>query len=45
MLSIILDVWRQIASMKPAFISKTPHFNFITVHCKPDLTLLYRSSS
>ena len=45
MFSIILDIWRQIASMKPAFISKTPHFNFITVHCKPYPSTLSESAS
>ncbi|KAI9047303.1 hypothetical protein LZ554_008751 [Drepanopeziza brunnea f. sp. 'monogermtubi'] len=30
--SILSDVWGQLKSLKPAFISKTPHFNFITVH-------------
>ncbi|KAE8447840.1 hypothetical protein EG329_010069 [Mollisiaceae sp. DMI_Dod_QoI] len=32
MYSILLDVWHHVESLKPAFISKTPHFNFITVH-------------
>jgi len=32
MYSILLDIWGQVKSLKPAFISKTPHFNFITVH-------------
>ncbi|KAG4429965.1 hypothetical protein IFR05_014553 [Cadophora sp. M221] len=32
MYSILLDVWGHVKSLKPAFISKTPHFNFITVH-------------
>ncbi|PMD37454.1 potassium transport protein TRK1/TRK2 [Hyaloscypha variabilis F] len=32
MFAIILDIWNHVASLKPAFISKSPHFNFITVH-------------
>ncbi|KAL2062692.1 hypothetical protein VTL71DRAFT_5764 [Oculimacula yallundae] len=32
MYSILLDIWGQVKSLKPSFISKTPHFNFITVH-------------
>lgn len=32
MYSILIDVWHHVESLKPAFISKTPHFNFITVH-------------
>ncbi|TVY73384.1 Low-affinity potassium transport protein [Lachnellula suecica] len=32
MYSILLDVWHHVSSLKPAFISKTPHFNFITLH-------------
>ena len=27
----ILD---QVKTLRPAFLSKNPHFNFITVHCK-----------
>ncbi|RDL40939.1 putative potassium transport protein 1 [Venustampulla echinocandica] len=30
--SILYDIWHQIVSLKPSFISKSPHFNFITVH-------------
>lgn len=26
--------WDQLKSLKPSFVSKKPHFNFITVHCK-----------
>lgn len=26
--------WAQLRAVKPAFVSKTPHFNFISVHCK-----------
>lgn len=29
-----VDIWREIVSLKPGFLSKTPHFNFITVHCE-----------
>ncbi|TVY41475.1 Low-affinity potassium transport protein [Lachnellula subtilissima] len=32
MYSMLLDVWNHVQSLKPAFISKSPHFNFITVH-------------
>ncbi|KAF4628047.1 hypothetical protein G7Y89_g10103 [Cudoniella acicularis] len=32
MYSILLELWDHVVSLKPAFISKTPHFNFITVH-------------
>ncbi|TVY13687.1 Low-affinity potassium transport protein [Lachnellula arida] len=32
MYTILLQVWNHIQSLKPAFISKSPHFNFITVH-------------
>lgn len=26
-------VWAQLKAVKPAFVSKKPHFNFISVHC------------
>lgn len=26
-------VWAQFKAIKPAFFSKKPHFNFISVHC------------
>ena len=29
-----LAIWGQIKASKPFFISKSPHFNFITAHCK-----------
>ncbi|KAF7945248.1 hypothetical protein EAE96_010026 [Botrytis aclada] len=32
MFSLLLELWQQIAALKPSFISKSPHFNFITVH-------------
>ncbi|QSZ32755.1 hypothetical protein DSL72_002334 [Monilinia vaccinii-corymbosi] len=32
MLTLLLELWQQIAALKPSFISKRPHFNFITVH-------------
>ncbi|KAG9244703.1 cation transport protein-domain-containing protein [Calycina marina] len=32
MISIFTDVWGHIRSLKPAFLSRHPHFNFITVH-------------
>ncbi|KAH6666889.1 cation transport protein-domain-containing protein [Halenospora varia] len=32
MYTILIEIWNHIVSLKPAFISKTPHFNFITVH-------------
>ncbi|PQE28534.1 putative potassium transport 1 protein [Rutstroemia sp. NJR-2017a WRK4] len=32
MFSLLIDLWHQIAALKPSFISKSPHFNFITVH-------------
>ncbi|KAA8564409.1 hypothetical protein MFRU_013g00350 [Monilinia fructicola] len=32
MFTLLLELWHQIAALKPSFISKSPHFNFITVH-------------
>lgn len=32
--------WAQILAIKPAFVSKTPHFNFISVHCKRILSFV-----
>ncbi|ATZ57791.1 hypothetical protein BCIN_15g03240 [Botrytis cinerea B05.10] len=32
MFSLLIELWQQIAALKPSFISKSPHFNFITVH-------------
>ncbi|KAK2623658.1 hypothetical protein QTJ16_006839 [Diplocarpon rosae] len=32
MYSNLPDVWGQVRALKPAFMSKTPHFNFITIH-------------
>ncbi|TAQ87249.1 hypothetical protein B7494_g4412 [Chlorociboria aeruginascens] len=32
MFTILSEIWSHITSLKPGFISKTPHFNFITVH-------------
>ncbi|CZT05979.1 probable potassium transport protein 1 [Rhynchosporium agropyri] len=32
MYSILLDFWGHVKSLKPAFFSRKPHFNFITVH-------------
>ncbi|KAH8591059.1 cation transport protein-domain-containing protein [Bisporella sp. PMI_857] len=32
MFSIPIEVWGHIRSLKPAFLSRHPHFNFITVH-------------
>jgi len=26
--------WAQIKALKPSFLAKKPHFNFISVHCK-----------
>jgi potassium uptake Trk family protein len=34
MTAVIWDVWEHIKSLKPAFLSRNPHFNFSTVHCK-----------
>lgn len=30
-------VWAQVKALKPSFISKTPHFNFISAHCESQL--------
>ena len=27
-------VWGQLKSLKPSFLGKKPHFNFISVHCE-----------
>lgn len=27
-------LWGQLLAAKPAFVSKKPHFNFISVHCQ-----------
>ncbi|CAD6452603.1 f2c3a7ca-9e18-4261-9248-8549f93af24e [Sclerotinia trifoliorum] len=32
MFTLLLELWQQIAALKPSFISKSPHFNFITIH-------------
>ncbi|KAF7936827.1 hypothetical protein BELL_0609g00050 [Botrytis elliptica] len=32
MFTLLLELWQHIAALKPSFISKSPHFNFITVH-------------
>ncbi|KFY24904.1 hypothetical protein V493_04959 [Pseudogymnoascus sp. VKM F-4281 (FW-2241)] len=32
MLQPLIQVWHQVKGMKPSFISRKPHFNFITVH-------------
>ncbi|KFY43108.1 hypothetical protein V494_02102 [Pseudogymnoascus sp. VKM F-4513 (FW-928)] len=32
MLQPFVDAWHQVKSMKPSFMSRKPHFNFITVH-------------
>lgn len=34
MLKPFVDVWHHVKAMKPSFLSRKPHFNFITVHCK-----------
>ncbi|KAL3423036.1 trk family potassium uptake protein [Phlyctema vagabunda] len=31
-LSIGTTLWQHVVALKPAFISKSPHFNFITIH-------------
>jgi Cation transport protein len=36
---LFIDGWGFIKALKPAFLSKTPHFNFITIHCKSFQTL------
>jgi len=28
------DAWHEVVKLKPGFLSTTPHFNFITVHCE-----------
>ncbi|RDW88219.1 potassium transport protein TRK1 [Coleophoma cylindrospora] len=30
--AMVLVVWAHVKALKPAFLSKTPHFNFITIH-------------
>ncbi|KFX92700.1 hypothetical protein O988_07161, partial [Pseudogymnoascus sp. VKM F-3808] len=32
MLQPFVDAWHQVKGMKPSFLSRKPHFNFITVH-------------
>lgn len=35
MVSPVFSVfWDQLKTLKPSFVSKKPHFNFITVHCE-----------
>jgi hypothetical protein len=26
-------LWHHVVALKPPFMSKKPHFNFITIHC------------
>lgn len=33
-LPVLSMIWNQIRTLKPSFVSKKPHFNFITAHCK-----------
>lgn len=36
--------WDQLKSLKPSFVSKKPHFNFITVHCKSQRRINFASN-
>jgi len=41
-------LWTQIKALKPSFLAKKPHFNFISAHCElrvDPLITLYSTSA